>query len=494
MRRAALVADLVVTGCFAMAIGQMLPAPSPSSTARDLGIYQQRPAEGLEEQGRQALANDARRRELRFQEAVKPGLSFASTRVGESELSGRSPQEIFALGAQLFHHRVRRREGFGARDLPSLGRVHRAARGGPDAYSCGACHHRGGIAGAGPVAANAYYDGDGNRPASALQRNAPSLAGAGLVELLAREITKDLQSQQAQAKAQAKQNAAPVAVALQSKGVSFGELRASPNGRVDYSKVTGVDRDLVVRPFGWKGHAASLRELIEDQLLLHLGMQTDHLVATAPASKKGPFDSNDPDGDGVTSEVSEGQLSALTLFLALNDAPTSVMPKESFRVALWARGRKQFDTLGCADCHRPWMRLNSSIYELKSRTGQATIRIDLAQQGLGQWLEKVPGEPGYRVYLYSDLKRHVMGPNLREQRAFRGINGASFRTPALWGVARSRPYLHDGRAQTLDLAIEAHSGEALAAQRAYKKLNDKQRAPLRTFLTSLSRSLRLVAH
>src|SRR5262249_10630713 len=37
---------------------------------------------------------------------------------------------------------------------------------------------------------------------------------------------------------------------------------------------------------------------------------------------------------------------------------------------------------------------------------------------------------------------------------------SEWRTPPLWGVADSPPYLHDGRAPTLLDAIEWHSGEA----------------------------------
>ena len=35
-----------------------------------------------------------------------------------------------------------------------------------------------------------------------------------------------------------------------------------------------------------------------------------------------------------------------------------------------------------------------------------------------------------------------------------------WRTPPLWGVADSPPYLHDGRAYTLEDAIRLHDGEA----------------------------------
>ncbi|HHH29477.1 MAG TPA: thiol oxidoreductase, partial [Polyangiaceae bacterium] len=66
-------------------------------------------------------------------------------------------------------------------------------------------------------------------------------------------------------------------------------------------------------------------------------------------------------------------------------------------------------------------------------------------------------------------------------------------TPRLWGVARSGPWLHDGRAPTLDRAIVEHSGEASAAARAYEALSDAERAPIRIYLTSLTRVARVIA-
>ena len=42
----------------------------------------------------------------------------------------------------------------------------------------------------------------------------------------------------------------------------------------------------------------------------------------------------------------------------------------------------------------------------------------------------------------------------------RAVVIGEWRTPPLWGVADSAPYLHDGRARTLHEAIRLHGGEA----------------------------------
>ncbi|WP_236620983.1 di-heme oxidoredictase family protein [Rhodopirellula sallentina] len=60
-----------------------------------------------------------------------------------------------------------------------------------------------------------------------------------------------------------------------------------------------------------------------------------------------------------------------------------------------------------------------------------------------------------------------------------------WKTPPLWGVADSAPYLHDGRAKTLTDAIEWHGGEAAHAKRKFVNLSDGQTELLLEFLNSL---------
>ena len=60
-----------------------------------------------------------------------------------------------------------------------------------------------------------------------------------------------------------------------------------------------------------------------------------------------------------------------------------------------------------------------------------------------------------------------------------------WRTPPLWGVADSPPYLHDGRAQTLEEAIQFHEGGARASADRYRDLTDADRSSLLAFLGTL---------
>ena len=466
----------------------------PRSTARVTGVYSPRAPAETRAEAEAALEQDAILREERFLEAVQPGRAFASTRVGEAEIeAGRwSAGELFALGAQLFHLTFTREVGLGARDLPPLARFHTGRRGGPDAFRCDACHWRGGPAGAGDAADDAYLDGDGNAQSTTLGRNPIALAGAGLVEILAAEMNAELQASRAALRARARWKG-PARGELRAKGVSFGQVTVRADGTLDDRDLAGVDADLVIKPFGWKGNMPTLRDAVEDALLIHHGMESVHLVKTAPRERIGPFGGADPDGDGVAREIEEGQVTALTLFVALQEIPQVTTPADANMIVLMAEGRTQFATLGCAACHVPSLPLSSTVFRLPSREGGRGLAYDLAAVGAEPRVApEAQGASGARVYLYSDLKRHDLGPGLAEPRADRGVEGKMFLTRPLWGVARSRPYLHDGRAATLEDAILLHGGEAQEARDAYARLKDSERAPVRVFLTSLTRAKRLV--
>ncbi|MCX6977130.1 MAG: hypothetical protein NTX04_04145, partial [Verrucomicrobia bacterium] len=59
------------------------------------------------------------------------------------------------------------------------------------------------------------------------------------------------------------------------------------------------------------------------------------------------------------------------------------------------------------------------------------------------------------------------------------------RTAPLWGLRASAPYLHDGRAPTIDGAIRAHQGEGSNLRDRYLRLSAPQRRQLLDFLGSI---------
>jgi len=58
-------------------------------------------------------------------------------------------------------------------------------------------------------------------------------------------------------------------------------------------------------------------------------------------------------------------------------------------------------------------------------------------------------------------------------------------TARLWGIADTAPYMHDGRALTLNDAILMHGGEAQSARDNYAALAEADQAKLLELLLSL---------
>jgi CxxC motif-containing protein (DUF1111 family) len=106
--------------------------------------------------------------------------------------------------------------------------------------------------------------------------------------------------------------------------------------------------------------------------------------------------------------------------------------------------------------------------------------VDLANRPTA--FQRVP-RAGIAVPLFADLKRHDMGTALRE--SFGSDLDGEFTTARLWGVADTAPYMHDGRATTLEEAIALHGGEAQSAADGFATLAETDQRELLEFLGTL---------
>ena len=401
-----------------------------------------------------------------------------------------SKAQLFRFGDELFGHPFTvNPDGFGDGTYTTLRRVHAGVRGGLDTFSCAGCHSVGGPDGAGSETQNAFLGGDGDRMSSANVRNAPAILGLGLVQALGAEMTQELQYQRDQAVAKALATGAPVTVALGAHAISFGALGVDAGGTVDTSGVEGVDADLVVRPFGWKGTGSRLRRFAEDAARIHFGIQSHVLALQYQSSPDVPHlgagpEWFDPDGDGHVRELEDGSLTALAAYMAMLEAPIILPPHDEGLRARWASGAARFDALGCASCHAHLPLLYTTRHELADTTG-GDVTIQLFVDG-----DQPKGSNV--VALFSDLKRHRMGPELADAHDDEhGVARDVFLTRPLWGLAESAPYLHDGRAGTIPEAILAHGGEAAPARDAFAALPAEAQADLHVFLLSLTREPKL---
>lgn len=460
------------------------PVPWPQGTA---------PSESfLSAQLEDADALYARERRDEFLEAAERGEDREHILVFQEDIDGGAYDlgQLFRFGDALFEHEFRASDGLGTASKQGLARVHDGRRGGLDTFSCAGCHSQGGFDGAGAATQNAYVGGDGDALSSANVRSPPHTLGLGMVQRLAAEMSYDLGQQREAAIAAATSEGVDVSVALESKGVSFGTLVADNGGGVDYSMIEGVDPDLVVKPFGWKGEVATLRRFVEEAARIHFGVQAHtlalaHKDAPDPAALgNGPW--FDPDNDGVQRELEEGSITAGAIYLAMLEVPVVLPPFDPTLRERWARGSVLFDDAGCNSCHTRTLQMSLPVWdEYPDTTGGPPVKLELLVDG------DAP-RGSHVVELFSDLKRHDMGDELADTYASpSGLARSVFLTRPLWGLAETGPFLHDGRALTLDEAIRAHGGEGATSRDLYLALEPAAQRDLTVFLLSLTRSPRL---
>ena len=143
--------------------------------------------------------------------------------------------------------------------------------------------------GAGSFTANVFVsegfesaDFDTIDPQFSNERNTNAIQGAGLIELLAREMTSDLRAQrQNSVEESAGQAGSPKRLQLESKGVSFGIAdRLSGRHARRVQSLDGIDDDLTLRPFSQKGVFASLRQFTVNAMNAHHGIQPSERFGT----------------------------------------------------------------------------------------------------------------------------------------------------------------------------------------------------------------------
>jgi len=151
-------------------------------------------------------------------------------------------------------------------------------------------------------------------------------------------------------------------------------------------------------------------------------------------------------------EITQEQLDVTDDFVRFLAAPTPAKLGRDGR-----RGRDLFSKIGCTGCHIPTLRTGASPI-------QALNRREFAA--------------------YTDLLIHDMGQDLADI-CLGQAAPADFRTEPLLGLRDVKRFLHDGRAATIDQAIELHGGEGSGARDRFKALTAEDRAAVVAFLTSL---------
>ncbi len=284
------------------------------------------------------------------------------------------------------------------------------------------------------------FAGSGRLTLIESKRNTPPLFGAGLIDAIPDRVLDEVAAEQAKASGDAP------------RPTEFTRLdEVLPvRGRVARLKDKRAGR------FGWKASVASLREFTLQACSSELGLEVPGFARAAPPWK------SDYKAPGI--DLTREQCDTLTRFVASLPRPR-VRPADSpEQTRAIERGRQLFARVGCAVCHRPKLGDVDGIYS------------DLLLHDMGFQLSDSGS--------YTVLEPEVASKD--KSRQPRAANEREWRTPPLWGLRDSAPYLHDGRAETIADAVALHGGEGLAAARAYKRLSEKEREQVELFLQTLA--------
>jgi CxxC motif-containing protein (DUF1111 family) len=209
-------------------------------------------------------------------------------------------------------------------------------------------------------------------------------------------------------------------------------------------------KDGQIGRFGWKAQVASLEDFVQTACANELGLENPgHHQAASPLAPKARAKGLD---------LTQDECDALVTYIRSLPAPVECTSSETEDARVVEEGLRLFEQIGCAGCHVP---------NLGSIRG-----------------------------IYGDLLLHKMGEDMRDRGQYYpnvAIDVGStdtpkdeeWRTPPLWGVADSGPYMHDGRAQTLAEAITLHGGQGAYSARAFRGLSATDRSRVLRFLGSL---------
>jgi CxxC motif-containing protein (DUF1111 family) len=290
--------------------------------------------------------------------------------------------------------------------------------------------------------------------------------------------------------------------------------------RIDRSRLTLIARTQARRTngavtgrlgagkFGWRAQTPTLDGFVRGACAGELGLQ----VGATPQSP----DLADASYVSLGVDMDQQQVSALTSYVRSLPHPQQEtrLPEQA---VLARKGKELFKKIGCNDCH---------VEHISPARG---IFSDLLLHDMGALLQAPsPAPAGSSVRLTSRIRTPNFPPDrlpLGSRAPIASYYGSTspptpyplprplnpqfprgklpsekvmsitpatwdslqreWRTPPLWGVADSAPYLHDGRASTLDAAIRWHGGEASQAATNYRTLTREDRKKVIAFLASL---------
>ncbi|MFY0628026.1 MAG: c-type cytochrome [Reichenbachiella sp.] len=209
--------------------------------------------------------------------------------------------------------------------------------------------------------------------------------------------------------------------------------------------------------FGKKAGAINL-------LIQTVGAYNQDMGITSEFELEDPinYSISDMDIDGIENpELPTSELNQVVFYLQTLKAPLR-RDAESENVL---QGEQVFAEIGCESCHRSSLQTGDHIVDpLSNQT----------------------------FHPYTDLLMHDMGPALDDNYTEGTALTSEWKTPALWGLGLSKDaqggqyfLMHDGRANSIEKAIEFHGGEAQNSASNFDQLSSTDKDNLIAFLESL---------
>lgn len=210
--------------------------------------------------------------------------------------------------------------------------------------------------------------------------------------------------------------------------------------------------------FGKKGLTVNLLHQTVSAYHQDMGITSDLLTEdlfNPAAGSRAADDVADP-------EVTSAAVANVVFYLKTLRVP----PRRNENDPLVQQGEIIFEQIGCASCHVPALMTGASEIDVLDRK---------------------------EFYPYTDLLLHDMGPELDDGYTEGAVAETSeWRTAPLWGLGLASAFqggemflLHDGRARSIEEAVEYHGGEASGSRGAFLALTPDQLAAIMAFLESL---------
>lgn len=254
-----------------------------------------------------------------------------------------------------------------------------------------------------------------------------------------------------------------------------GPIQGKPNRVWD-----AVAQKEVIGRFGWKANTGSVAHQSGGAFNGDMGItspvfwreactgaQKDCLAAPHGGGKRGGAQGLVASGKATAEqpEIDEDTFAQVVFYTATLAPPARRSPKDPQVL----RGQALFAQAQCATCHRPSYTTGESMFARLS----------------------TPKISGQRIWPYTDLLLHDMGPDLADGRPDFLASASQWKTPPLWGIGLFKDVnghqrlLHDGRANGVLEAVLWHGGEAQAAKDRVLQFNATERAALVKFVESL---------